>query len=121
VKCWYCDYYHLFYFKDCVKSGTSRKQAFRDAKRENNIPIAQQPIRTTMIPDHGSNPGKMLRQYDFKNNRGEHVSIRQDLPQQYGNAVGGKGNQGHHFNAGPTGGKLKQHYYFDKFNSKRQG
>ncbi len=98
-----------------------RKQAFKDAKRQNDIPIVQQPIRTTMIPDRGSYKGQMLRQYDFKNNKGEFISIRQDLPQKYPGGGNGKGDQGHHFNAGPSGEKLKQHYYFDKFNSKKQG
>ena len=90
-----------------------RNQALQAAKRINNIPRGQQPIQTIRVPD--KNTGQMLRQYDYINNRGQKISIRQDLPRNYGHPLG-VGNQGYHFNAGPSGGKLQQHYYFERFN-----
>lgn len=92
-----------------------RQQAFQAAKRFNNIPRSAQPIKQYKVPDR-VNPEKNLRVWDYANNDGKRISIRQDLSRKYGN--GGKGDQGHHHKAGKTGGKLKQHYYFNKLNSK---
>ena len=74
-------------------------------------------MKVSRVPDRGSNAGKQLRVYDYINNNGQKISIRQDLPRNYGG--NGKGNQGHHYNAGPTGGKLKQHHNFNQLNSRR--
>ncbi|CAF1203756.1 unnamed protein product [Adineta steineri] len=99
-----------------VARGVFRNQALQAAKKHNNIPRGQQPINTVKIPDR--NTGQMLRQYNYINNQGKPISIRQDIPRNYGHPQG-HGNQGHHFNAGSTGNKLKQHYNFDKFNKNK--
>lgn len=49
-------------------------------------------------------------QYEYTNNKGEKIIIRQDKPAKYGE--GGRGDQGPHFNAGKDGGRLKQHHYY---------
>lgn len=94
-----------------------RNQAFQAAKKFNNIPRSAQPVKTYKVPDRGPNAGKQLTVYDYVNNNGQRISIRKDLPRKYGGD--GRGDQGHHYNAGSSGGKLKQHYYFDKHNSKK--
>ncbi len=94
----------------------ARAAALQAAKRFNNIPRGAQPIQTLKVPD--KNTGQMLRQYNYINNQGKPISIRQDLPRNYPGAINGQGNQGHHFNAGPTGGKLGQHWNFGTFNRK---
>ncbi len=91
----------------------------KEAKRENNIPLVQQPISVTKVPDK-VDPRKQLRQYEYINNKGQKITIREDVPREYPGDANGKCNQGHYFNAGPSGRKLKQHFNFDKFNSKKQ-
>jgi HNH/Endo VII superfamily nuclease toxins len=96
-------------------SGATRKQAFRRAKRQNDIPTTKQPDRTIKpgTPDGnaaGLLPGKNLRQYEFTNSKGNKVNIREDAPTTYPDG----GSQGPHFNSGPAGGKLKGHHYYKK-------
>lgn len=56
----------------------------------------------------GKPTGRQLRQYDFTNSKGEKVSIRRDNERSY--PVGPP--QQNHFNAGKSGGDLKQHHNF---------
>jgi hypothetical protein len=53
-----------------------------------------------------------VKQYEYTNGQGESISIRQDKAAGYGQR--GKGDQDPHFNAGASGGKLKQHHYYEK-------
>ncbi len=85
------------------------KGAFKAAKRANDIPVSAQPLRTFRVADKGS-PSKQLRVYEFMNNKGQHIHIRRDLPKSYQDG----GYQGPHYNAGPAGGKLNQHFYFNR-------
>jgi RHS repeat-associated protein len=57
--------------------GAGRRGAFNEAKRQNEIPTSQQPESTGPNMDKRDNvqPG---RQYQFKNNNGEDVIIRDD-------------------------------------------
>ncbi|CAF0820172.1 unnamed protein product [Didymodactylos carnosus] len=89
--------------------------AFRQAKHHNGIPTAQAPLNhPERIPDK-NNKGKFCIQYEFKNDYDELISIRKDNAVDYkdGNP---QGNQSGHYNAGPAGGKLKQHHTFDREN-----
>ena len=57
--------------------GAGRRGAFRQAKRDNNIPTSQQPESTGPNVDRQGNtqPG---RQYRFRNSNGQNVNIRDD-------------------------------------------
>ncbi len=85
----------------------SANAAFRAAKRANNIPVSSQPIDVFTVPDK-INPQVQLKVFRFRNNAGELIDIRKDLPRTFPDG----GFQGPHFNAGPAGGKLKQHFFF---------
>jgi len=82
------------------------KQAFREAKDQNGIPRSQQPDRTYNTTD--KNTGENLRTYEFTSSMGEKVQIRKDRPRTYPDG----GSQGPHYNAGNSGGKLKQHHNY---------
>lgn len=90
-----------------TKSQTA-KEAFRNAKDQNAIPRSQQPSRQYSTTD--KNTGKPLKTYDFKNSKGENVTIRKDNPTTYPDG----GKQGPHYNAGETDKKLKQHHNYDQ-------
>lgn len=89
-----------------TKSKTSN-EAFRKAKDQNGIPRSQQPTKQYKTID--KNTGKELRTYDFKNAKGEKITISKDNPIKYKDG----GGQGPHYNAGQSGGKLKQHHDHD--------
>ena len=91
--------------KQSTESTTAR-EAFRNAKEANGIPRSQQPVRTRTEKD--KNTGKPLRVYDYKNSKGENISIRKDNPVKYKDG----GKQGTHYNAGETGKKLNQHHNY---------
>ncbi|CAF0825672.1 unnamed protein product [Adineta steineri] len=93
-----------------------RYQALQAAKRHFKIPRGQQPVNTVKVPERNSR--EMLRQYNYINNQGKPISIRQDNPRKYGHPQG-HGDQGPHFNAGPTGSKLEKHFNFDNFNKNK--
>jgi RHS repeat-associated protein len=85
----------------------SRSSAFNSAKDANGIPTSQQAKQQYMTRD--ANTGKSLRTWDYTNSNGESITIREDRARTYPDG----GQQGPHFNAGPTGAKLDQHYYFN--------
>lgn len=62
---------------DLSPDGAGRQGAFNQAKRDNDIPTSQQPDATGPNVDRRGNtqPG---RQYEFTNNAGEKVTIRDD-------------------------------------------
>ena len=84
----------------------TRSEAFRQAKAANGVPRSATPDRQYMTRD--ANTGQQLRTWDFTNVDGESVTIREDAARTYPDG----GKQGPHFNAGPTGDKLPQHYYY---------
>ncbi|CAF1366362.1 unnamed protein product [Adineta steineri] len=88
-------------------NSNSAREAFRNAKDQNGIGRSQSPTRQYYIPDK-HNPNQGLRQYDFINHYGQKISIRKDIPIKYPDG----GQQGPHYNAGPSGGKLRQHHNF---------
>ncbi|CAF3362825.1 unnamed protein product [Rotaria socialis] len=92
--------------KTDTNSGSARA-AFRKAKDQNGIPRSKKPVQQYYVPDK-HDPKKNLRQYDYINSYGEKISIRKDMPIKFADG----GYQGPHYNAGPTGGKLKQHHHF---------
>jgi hypothetical protein len=95
-------------------SGTKR-EALRLAKETNDIPRSAQPLRT--IKANTAEGYKLgltddnVILYEYLNSAGKKVHIRLDKPASYG-AVGGRGDQGWHFNSGPAFEKLRQHHYF---------
>ncbi len=103
------------------------RQAHRMAKDQNGVSRCAQPTRVEKIPDENpearrnGRPG-MLRQYIYTNAQGQEIHIRHDTARSY-DAEDGRGRQRPHFNAGPKGAKLHQHYYYpeqsgDKNNNK---
>jgi hypothetical protein len=99
--------------KQDTQSGT-QKEAFNKAKDQNGIPRTAQPDKTIKVDEvsKGKPTGKKLREYQYTNSKGEKVSIRKDNKTTY--SEGGVGDQGDHYNAGQTGGKLKQHHNYGK-------
>jgi hypothetical protein len=89
--------------QNSTQSATQR-EAFRKAKDQNGIPRSQQPDKTSTVRD--KHTGQPLKVYEFTNSAGKKVTIRKDNPITYPDG----GRQGPHFNAGPSGGKLKQHH-----------
>lgn len=88
---------------------STRSQAFNTAKDVNSIPRSQSPDRQYKVTDKETNAE--LRQWDYTNNRGEDITIREDKPKQYPDG----GQQGSHFNVGDAGSKLsRQHHYYEK-------
>ena len=90
-------------------------EAFQKAKFANGIPSSKQPVNNGQpqkIKDT-NNPGRYLYQYEFINDFDEEISIRLDNAVDYQDS---NPNQGPHYNAGPKGGKLKQHHYFKQYN-----
>jgi hypothetical protein len=91
----------------------SRSEAFQDAKRANDIPTSQQPDLTiksgTAEGDAAGLDSRNVRQYEFTNSEGQKISIREDLPVDYGD---GGPAQPPHFNSGPSGGDLTGHHYW---------
>ncbi len=95
----------------------SRGAAFNQAKRDLDVPISQQPSRVVKpnTPEgrEVALDSRNVVLYEFVNNQGARVWIREDLAFNYG-SPGGAGNQGPHFNTGPAGSQsnLVNHYYF---------
>ena len=53
-----------------------------------------------------------VRMYEYTNDKGEKILIREDRPAKYDD--GGKGHQGGHFNSGKYGDKkLNDHFYWE--------
>ena len=90
----------------------SKGEAFNKAKDQNGIPRSQQPDKTKKVDEvsKGKPTGKKLREYQYTNSKGKKISIRKDNATEY--HEGGTGDQGEHYNAGNTGGKLKQHHNY---------
>jgi hypothetical protein len=93
-------------------SGASRAGAFRKAKRDNGIPVSQQPSKVETIKDRAT--GKPIKVYTYKNKDGIYIKIRDD---RYGHnyGSGNSQNRGPHFNVGEVKKpgkppKLKDHY-----------
>ena len=101
--------------KQSTESKTSN-ESFGKAKDANGIPRSQQPEKTIKpnTPE-GKEAGldnRNIKQWEFKNSKGERIIIRQDKAAQYGEQSG-KGNQSEHFNAGKSNENLsKQHHYY---------
>jgi hypothetical protein len=94
---------------------TYRDEAFNKAKHCNGIPTSKSPKLQRKVPEErrGKATGETLFQWDFTNDYGEKITIREDGETKYPDG----GLQIPHFNAGPTGEKLKQHHYFEKRNT----
>jgi|GEM_PF-6878195 len=86
---------------------STAKEAFGKAKEAEGIPTSQQPDKQRMTPD--TQTGKPLRTYDFKNSKGERITIRRDNARKYG-SPNEAGDQKPHYNSGKTGEKLKAHH-----------
>ena len=95
----------------------TRSQAFDAAKSSNDIPTSKQPDVTYKpgTPEGnqiGLDPARNSRLYEFTNNQGNKVWIREDFPATYGDP-NGVGDQGPHFNSGPAGSQgLPGHHYW---------
>ena len=68
------------------------------------------PTARRQVPEMraGSPTGRKLREEDYPTRDGESVTFRDDRATTYPDG----GTQGTHINAGPTGGKLKQHHNY---------
>lgn len=97
----------------------TRKQAFRSAKKDNNIPVSEQPDETVKPSTPRGNEEKLdkrnKRLYIFRRNKGmfkkdERIYFREDKPTKYEDG----GKQGKHFNVGKKSDKLGDHYNFEK-------
>lgn len=103
----------------------TRHQAFRAAKRDNNVPMSQQPSE---VVKPGTEEWKS-RNLDHRNRRlyifeilaslfglnpRKEIHIREDKKAFY--AEGGPGDQMDHFNSGEgdARGKLPKHHYYKK-------
>ena len=85
------DFHTFFVGKECVlvhncggkkpanlsPEGAGRRGAFGEAKRQNDVPVSQQSSSVTQNVDRRGNP-QPGRQYEFQNNKGETVTIRDD-------------------------------------------
>ena len=106
----------------------SKRKAFREAKRDASIPMAEQPYKVDKVPmsdkwgAHILDKYKqtiMTTEYYYVNNRLEHIVVQNHAAgHQYPDGIG---NQGPHFNVRPINntrtGKVKntkEHYPFDK-------
>ena len=97
----------------CQQDSESRsaREAYRTAKDSNRVPRSQSPLgHPKNIPDR-RNPGQYCTEYEHVNTEGKPVTIRRDNPVDYGDAFP---KQGPHYNAGPSGSKLKQHHNYPK-------
>jgi len=93
----------------------TQKQAFREAKFRNGIARGQQPdSHPTSISDR-NNANKTQTEYKFTSLNNDKITIRKDNPTDYKRADGA-GNQGPHYNAGPTTEKQKQHHNYQREN-----
>jgi RHS repeat-associated protein len=97
----------------------SRNAALQEAKLANDIPVSKSPDRV-IKPNtaEGSRIGldnRNVRLYEYTNNKGQKIWIREDNAASYG-SPGGAGDQGPHFNSGPAGDQknLKSHHYWDQ-------
>lgn len=87
----------------------TRRQAFNTAKNVNDIPRSQSPDHQYKVKDKDT--GEALRAWDYTNNRGKKIEIREDKPKTYPDG----GKQSAHFNAGDAGSKLnKQHHNYER-------
>jgi uncharacterized protein RhaS with RHS repeats len=99
---------------DCVKnkktwySGKSRRDAFRQAKRDAGIPVSQQPSRVDHVDLDDGFGNKVFdekgisikaREYHFTNNKGENIII-QEHSMGHTKATSGHGKEPH-FNVRP--------------------
>lgn len=96
-----------------------RSEALNKAKEAWGIPKSTKPDR---VVKPNTYEGRLIgldhrnvRQYEFTNNKGQKISIREDKAVNYGR-TDGTGNQVEHFNSGLTGGKLTRHDYFGLLN-----
>lgn len=88
-------------------NGASRRDAFRQAKRDSGVPVSQKPSRIYKEPLLDGNGNKMLkdgkvietRNYEFKNNKGETIVI-QEHSLGHSKATPGHGAEPH-FNVRP--------------------
>jgi RHS repeat-associated protein len=94
----------------------TRNGAFRAAKRANDIPVTKRPDRVITNPNSAEwktlnlRRGENIRLYEFTNNRGEKIWIREDGARVYRTGP----PQGNHFNSGPAGveNNLKNHHFW---------
>lgn len=104
------------------KTFSSRRAAFRAAKRDSKIPMRNQPAKVLSSSQPGWEDSKMDsrngRLYIFKlfrmlfgKREEDEIHFREDKPVKYRDD---KGNQLGHFNTGRPPGKLKNHYFFKK-------
>ena len=108
--------------------GTSKRKAFREAKRDASILMSEQPYKVDKVPMSDKWGGHILdmnkqpimtKEYYYINNRLEHIVIQNHAAgHQYPDGIG---DQGPHFNVRPITntrtGKVKntkEHYPFDK-------
>ena len=100
----------------------TRRQAFRAAKRDNEVPVTQQPKQVLTPPTPKGAQFELddrnKRLYIFKRFTGlfsrkqfPDIHIREDRAASYEQD---QGDQAPHFNSGPADGKLKKHHYFNR-------
>lgn len=112
----------------------TRRAAFRAAKRDNGVPVSQQPMEVIRPNDekwdeYGLDRNKNRSLYRFivyllnmltGFSERKEVRIREDADYSYGSDYG-VGDQDDHFNSGAVNErrtKLKRHHYFSKRNRK---
>jgi len=100
----------------------TRKGAFRGFRKDYDVPKTEQPQKVVSPDSRGGKDYELdernKRLYIFGEKRNKfgqvkrrETQLREDKDAFY---AGGKGNQDQHFNAGHSGDKLKDHYYFKK-------
>jgi hypothetical protein len=108
VNAW-VDIFGLHCNKKTSYNGKSRRDAFRQAKRDAGIPIAQQPSRVNKVDLDDGFGNKIhykkenliqTREYLFTNNKGEDIII-QEHSVGHTNATSGHGKEPH-FNVRPV-------------------
>ena len=97
----------------------TRRQAFRAAKKDNDIPVSEQPEKTikpsTPRGDKENLDKRNKVMFIFRKRKGiferdENVYFREDVPVEYRDG----GKQGKHFNVGKKIDKLGDHYNFEQ-------
>ena len=104
-------------YKDYSRVYPSRRAAFRDAKREGNIPMTMHPQKVLRPFTEDAKDiyldDRNVRLYVFRLIVCAFVveyHIREDKKAFYGS---GEGDQLDHFNSGESSEKLKNHHYWD--------
>jgi len=98
-------------------SNEHRHEAFNNGKDANGIPRCRKPESETFVKEFEQvtkkPTGTLMREYEFKNDYNQKITIRQDPAREYYNRKGEViGSQPPHFNVARDGKDTGQHHTF---------